>query len=140
MTSSSSSGGSDGGGDKCTEEEEEMAICLLMLARSDGPKRSDEFYFYDCKTCNRSFPSFEALGGHKASHKKPKSALRSTKKPLVLAVDDAGIALRVSNKKGNKIHECSIRGSKFASGQSLGGHVRRHRAAAASNRSAMDVA
>ncbi|RZC77061.1 hypothetical protein C5167_001830 [Papaver somniferum] len=33
------------------------------------------FYVYECKTCNRCFPSFQALGGHRASHKKPKNLL-----------------------------------------------------------------
>ncbi|KAE8680420.1 Copper/zinc superoxide dismutase 2 isoform 1 [Hibiscus syriacus] len=112
-----------------TEEEEEMANCLILLAQSDGPRRNVEFYVYQCKTCNRSFPSFQALGGHMASHKKPKSAIEH-KKPLVLAVDDAVMAERLSNKKGNKIHECSICGSEFTSGQALGGHMRWHRAAA----------
>ncbi|KAL4282758.1 hypothetical protein GQ457_16G009320 [Hibiscus cannabinus] len=158
VTSSSSSGGGIGGGVaeeynsisspttsgdqiyESTEEEEEMANCLIMLAQSDGPKRSEEFYVYECKTCNRSFPSFQALGGHMASHKKPKGGITEHKKPLVLALhDDADIAFRVTNKKGNKIHECSICGSEFTSGQALGGHMRRHRAAATSNRSASNV-
>ncbi|GMI97200.1 hypothetical protein like AT2G28200 [Hibiscus trionum] len=159
VTSSSSSGGGiDGGGVaeeynsisspttsgdriyESTEEEEEMANCLIMLAQSDGPKRSEQFYVHECKTCNRSFPSFQALGGHMASHKKAKGARTEHRKPLVLtAEDDPDIALRVSNKKGNKIHECSICGSEFTSGQALGGHMRRHRAASASNRSATNV-
>ncbi|XP_039032773.1 zinc finger protein ZAT5-like [Hibiscus syriacus] len=145
VTSSSSSGGGRGvaeeynsissptttSGDRVyesTEEEEEMANCLIMLAQSGGTRRNVELYVYQCKTCNRSFPSFQALGGHMASHKKPKSAMEH-KKPLVLAVDDEVVAVRVSNRKGNKIHECSICGSEFTSGQALGGHMSRHRAA-----------
>ncbi|PPR94578.1 hypothetical protein GOBAR_AA26095 [Gossypium barbadense] len=160
-----------------TEEEEDMANCLIMLAQSDGPrKRMDEgkfkvgsrklseiatttnkagFFVYECKTCNRSFPSFQALGGHRASHKKPKATMAEDKKPLVLAVKDDKhvdqelqsetplLALQVTNNnskgcqvnKGNKIHECSICGSEFSSGQALGGHMRRHRAAAATTAS-----
>ncbi|KAK8550827.1 hypothetical protein V6N13_119330 [Hibiscus sabdariffa] len=166
---------------KSTEEEEDMANCLIMLAQSDGPKRrkiEEKFemvtamtnkaganYAYECKTCNRSFPSFQALGGHRASHKKPKGGVADEKKPLVSAVKDddddddvedadqfnrenhAAVALQVSNNnsranwhgnKGNKIHECSICGSEFSSGQALGGHMRRHRAAA-SNQAAVSV-
>ncbi|GMI81709.1 hypothetical protein like AT2G28200 [Hibiscus trionum] len=162
-----------------TEEEEDMANCLIMLAQSDGPKGSDigeklemvtattnkgGAYAYECKTCNRSFPSFQALGGHRASHKKPKGAMADEKKPLVSAVKDhdvddadqfnrenpALLALQVRNNnsskgnfhgnKGNKIHECSICGSEFSSGQALGGHMRRHRAAvAASNQATVSV-
>ncbi|KAF1860687.1 hypothetical protein Lal_00000100 [Lupinus albus] len=72
---------------------------------------------FECKTCNRQFPSFQALGGHRASHKKQ----------------------RLMGEEGNqmghdddlppkpKTHECSICGLEFALGQALGGHMRRHR-------------
>ncbi|KAL4302931.1 hypothetical protein GQ457_10G008480 [Hibiscus cannabinus] len=149
-----------------TEEEEDMANCLIMLAQSEGPKsRIDQgkfkaerigsrklseitttsttttnkagFFVYECKTCNRCFPSFQALGGHRASHKKPKGGGAA---PIGMAhaeVDQEPLpvlALQVSNSKAcqgnksNKIHECSICGSEFSSGQALGGHMRRHRA------------
>ncbi|KAK8582246.1 hypothetical protein V6N13_145229 [Hibiscus sabdariffa] len=147
-----------------TEEEEDMANCLIMLAQSDGPNRSNTgekiemttnkagAYAYECKTCNRAFPSFQALGGHRASHKKPKGVMADEKKPLVSSVKDhdvegadqfnranpALVALQVrNNNKGNKIHECSICGSEFSSGQALGGHMRRHRAA--SNQATVSV-
>ncbi|KAL4334644.1 hypothetical protein GQ457_07G042370 [Hibiscus cannabinus] len=152
VTSSSSSAGAglaeEYNSTSSPEEEEDMANCLIMLAQSDGPNRSnigEKFetgaYAYECKTCNRAFPSFQALGGHRASHKKPKGVMADEKKPpLDSSVKDhdadqfkfnrenpAVVALQVS--KGNKIHECSICGSEFSSGQALGGHMRRHRAA-----------
>ncbi|KAJ8542281.1 hypothetical protein K7X08_017147 [Anisodus acutangulus] len=37
-------------------------------------------YVYECKTCNRTFSSFQALGGHRASHKKPKPLTIEPKK------------------------------------------------------------
>ncbi|KAI4993983.1 hypothetical protein ZWY2020_008296 [Hordeum vulgare] len=67
---------------------------------------------FECKTCNRRFPSFQALGGHRASHKKPRLA-------------DGG------EPPKPKVHGCSICGLEFAIGQALGGHMRRHRAVAA---------
>ncbi|KAF5751580.1 zinc finger family protein [Tripterygium wilfordii] len=153
-----------------TEEEEDMANCLIMLAQGDFPPpqvvrdgqiRKEKFnarkfaeiaslttaankagfYAYECKTCNRSFPSFQALGGHKASHKKPKPTAMEEKKespmalPAVQEIDQksqfnkitpTGVLLQTPNK--GKIHECSICGSEFTSGQALGGHMRRHRA------------
>nr|CAB3501220.1 unnamed protein product [Digitaria exilis] len=69
---------------------------------------------FECKTCNRQFPSFQALGGHRASHKKPRLA-------------DGGGAAEPPPKP--KVHGCSICGLEFAIGQALGGHMRRHRAA-----------
>ncbi|KAK7312609.1 hypothetical protein VNO77_36589 [Canavalia gladiata] len=116
------------------------------------------FYIYECKTCNRTFPSFQALGGHRASHKKPKlipeekkpsqlpppllssshmivsnyDRFEETKKsgsPISLQLETHGgqRPLHGNNHKA-KIHECSICGSEFTSGQALGGHMRRHRA------------
>lgn len=66
---------------------------------------------FSCKTCNRQFPSFQALGGHRASHKKPRLADQQPPSPAK-----------------PKTHECSICGLEFPLGQALGGHMRRHRA------------
>ncbi|KDP43958.1 hypothetical protein JCGZ_05425 [Jatropha curcas] len=160
------------------EEEEDMANCLILLAQGEGPKvqasnkfantttNKTGFYVYECKTCNRSFPSFQALGGHRASHKKPKPTVGDEKKPpLPVAppvIDDNFddhcqlnktstcstnldhhhhhhhlISLQKgilgNNNSKSKIHECSICGSEFSSGQALGGHMRRHRANTVNN-------
>ncbi|KAI3917170.1 hypothetical protein MKX01_003619 [Papaver californicum] len=101
------------------------------------------FYVYECKTCNRCFPSFQALGGHRASHKNPKNLLmvedhqqQQLKKSLVLlsetqipvsrATTTTSSSMGIYNNK-SKVHECSICGAEFSSGQALGGHMRRHR-------------
>ncbi|KAG1365737.1 zinc finger protein ZAT11 [Cocos nucifera] len=67
---------------------------------------------FECKTCNRQFPSFQALGGHRASHKKPRVVADGQ--------PQGGLAKP-------RVHECSICGLEFAIGQALGGHMRRHR-------------
>lgn len=77
---------------------------------------------YECKTCNKQFPSFQALGGHRASHKKPRLM-------ELYSLDNQSISDNQQQAKKQKVHECSICGSKFAIGQALGGHMRRHRAA-----------
>nr|XP_043613720.1 zinc finger protein ZAT5-like [Erigeron canadensis] len=120
-------------------------------------------YVYECKTCNRTFPSFQALGGHRASHKKPKLNVEEKKSISVnkVVTEDedeeiskasliinnnnnvekekslspppdfirAGGSVIVNNNINNKakVHECSICGSEFSSGQALGGHMRKHR-------------
>lgn len=66
-----------------------------------------------CKTCNREFSSFQALGGHRASHRKLKPFL-------------SGDGLH-NNAIKTKAHECSVCGLEFPLGQALGGHMRRHR-------------
>ncbi|KAI3793792.1 hypothetical protein L1987_36414 [Smallanthus sonchifolius] len=87
------------------------------------------FQSYQCKTCNRTFPSFQALGGHRAGHKKPKLTVDDRKPELDLVVYEENkniIQIGFKNSKA-KVHECSICGSEFLSGQALGGHMRRHR-------------
>ncbi|KAG8371253.1 hypothetical protein BUALT_Bualt13G0068400 [Buddleja alternifolia] len=141
----------------CTEEDEDMAKCLILLSHGGSPpphtaaEEEDKFttrkftematttigkvgiYVYECKTCNRTFPSFQALGGHRASHKKPKTTVDIDRKksppppPLAEPVTPPPSSHIDRNKP--KIHECSICGSEFGSGQALGGHMRRHRSA-----------
>lgn len=103
-----------------------MANCLMILssqvaaaasarATTGGskPLAADETGMFTCKTCNRKFPSFQALGGHRASHKKvrPLPSISNTPAP----------------EKTPKAHACSICGQEFLIGQALGGHMRRHR-------------
>ncbi|XWS75216.1 hypothetical protein CRYUN_Cryun01aG0066400 [Craigia yunnanensis] len=171
-----------------TEEEEDMANCLILLAQGqsrESTKQVDDhrdtgiynkftskkfmeaasngtskagYYVYECKTCNRTFPSFQALGGHRASHKKPKAAAAALVdekiRQFTAAADEEGqfikinnissLSLQLSNHNNNnrglysnnskaKVHECSICGAEFTSGQALGGHMRRHKGAIGGN-------
>ncbi|KAK9126913.1 hypothetical protein Scep_015759 [Stephania cephalantha] len=75
---------------------------------------------FECKTCNRQFASFQALGGHRASHKKPKLNESSTELQMTQFMNQ--------RQAKPKTHECSICGLEFSIGQALGGHMRRHRA------------
>lgn len=102
-----------------------MANCLMLLSRGGDFQSAvdSEIRVFECKTCNRQFPSFQALGGHRASHKKP----RFTEGDV-----NENTKLQISPPKP-KTHECSICGLEFAIGQALGGHMRRHRAVAALN-------
>ncbi|KAL5709933.1 hypothetical protein ACHQM5_020556 [Ranunculus cassubicifolius] len=137
-----------------TDEEEDMANCLILLAQGNNNHKNDQrkqqqqqrvsdqkiqesgLYVYQCKTCERCFSSFQALGGHRASHKKPKTEQHEDKKALVLFHEEDGVShhhhqqslvhQKAHNNK-SKVHECSICGSEFSSGQALGGHMRRHR-------------
>ncbi|KAL1546144.1 zinc finger protein ZAT12-like [Salvia divinorum] len=93
-----------------------MANCLMLLSggsSSSGGGGGEINRVFECKTCNRQFPSFQALGGHRASHKKPR---------LAAAGED-----REATPPKPKTHECAICGLEFPIGQALGGHMRRHR-------------
>ncbi|KAM0065637.1 putative transcription factor C2H2 family [Helianthus debilis subsp. tardiflorus] len=138
------------------EEEEDMANCLILLAQSQSQgqsgsspplplpaaeavevARTSEFYVYECKTCNRGFSSFQALGGHRASHKKPSNPNMvkqdmhvyhgSTELSLQIGSSQTSQCNPTGSMKVTKIHICSICGAEFGSGQALGGHMRRHR-------------
>ncbi|CAN6894302.1 unnamed protein product [Brassica oleracea] len=108
------------------------------------------YYVYQCKTCDRTFPSFQALGGHRASHKKPKAAAGlHSDHDLKKSIYNDAVSLHLNNvpaatpnnnsshrslvvygkANNNKVHECGICGAEFTSGQALGGHMRRHRGA-----------
>lgn len=99
---------------RCREADEKnskaqgMPKSLMLLSRI-GTAPSNRTY--ECKTCSREFPSFQALGGHRTSHKK-----------INLIAGE-----QVPAKP--KTHECSLCGAEFLLGQALGGHMRRHRAA-----------
>lgn len=110
-----------------TQEEEDMAYCLILLAQGNtrlenypSQHQNSDALIYECKTCSRSFPSFQALGGHRASHKK----LKTEPEPLQLA--GVGLSLQTPCNK-LKVHACGFCGAEFSSGQALGGHMRRHR-------------
>nr|QHR96996.1 zinc finger protein ZAT5-like protein [Isodon rubescens] len=126
------------------EEEEDMANCLILLAKGQGQRPSQPAAeAYQCKTCSKSFPSFQALGGHRASHKKPnKPTNLEERKPMMRekqeSEDSINLSLQISNCRSaassggslqnkTRVHECSICGAEFGSGQALGGHMRRHR-------------
>ncbi|KAG6639800.1 zinc finger protein ZAT5-like [Carya illinoinensis] len=129
------------------EEEEDMANCLILLAQGRHSRKVQEqaalSTAYQCKTCSRRFASFQALGGHRASHKKPRADINTDeKKPLtLLGVQDyrfdntsTTLSLQLGNRdhlyssnNKSKVHDCSICGAEFSSGQALGGHMRRHR-------------
>jgi hypothetical protein len=102
-------------------ESSDMARILLLFSGHHHPGYHGHYgvagpstpeRVFECKTCNRQFPSFQALGDHRASHKKPRLA-------------------EGAEPPKPKVHGCSICGLEFAVGQALGGHMRRHRAVAA---------
>ncbi|KAK1421275.1 hypothetical protein QVD17_23474 [Tagetes erecta] len=93
---------------------------LMLLSR--GPTSTESYdvntynRVFECKTCNRQFTSFQALGGHRASHKKPRFGIADMENH-----HDQTLPSKP------KSHKCSICGLEFATGQALGGHMRRHR-------------
>jgi hypothetical protein len=107
------------------EENREMeglgvhADALLSLSSPAAPPSSSSSRkamaaegVFECKTCRKLFPSFQALGGHRTSH------TRLLSDPPAPAGERDGRA---------RTHECAVCGLEFSMGQALGGHMRRHR-------------
>ncbi|CAJ1948360.1 unnamed protein product [Sphenostylis stenocarpa] len=74
---------------------------------------------YKCETCNKVFRSYQALGGHRASHKKMKLNCETEVQKAALELEHVATAEK-------KIHECPVCSRVFGSGQALGGHKRTH--------------
>ncbi|XP_047342679.1 zinc finger protein ZAT10-like [Impatiens glandulifera] len=115
-------------------EEEYLALCLIMLAHDTSsyskptppPPRSLIAASYKCSVCDKTFPSYQALGGHKASHRKQISSPSANH-------DDQNQSLSTTTTTNSdpsliirRIHECSICHKCFPTGQALGGHKRCH--------------
>ncbi|CAN0891532.1 Zinc finger protein ZAT1 [Linum grandiflorum] len=113
------------------EDEAEVALCLLMMAyggHGGGGK------LYRCEKCNRGFGSYQALGGHRASHNKTGGRQR----PVVPVEDDdeeeeeeeedddEDYHQIVDEDINRKMFKCSICDKVFESGQALGGHKKVH--------------
>lgn len=124
-------------------EEEYLALCLIMLARS-GNKKEDAVskhpphpqphpqtnstppkLSYKCSVCNKEFPSYQALGGHKASHRKSSDSAAAANDNVSTSSVSTTTTTTTLITSG-KTHECSICHKSFPTGQALGGHKRCH--------------
>ncbi|CAO1939506.1 unnamed protein product [Urochloa humidicola] len=138
-------------------EEEYMALCLVMMARGRrdvaAPPPGE---LHACSVCGKAFPSYQALGGHKASHRvkpppvsagsiKVEEEDSKTHHAVAAAAPSSSGSAGASEGKAAAAHECNVCGKVFPTGQALGGHKRCHYdgtigSAAAPGRSAGRVA
>ncbi|KAL0361060.1 UNVERIFIED_CONTAM: Zinc finger protein ZAT10 [Sesamum radiatum] len=133
-------------------EEEYLALCLVMLARGGGavstsaahlpdqkglltqnrvpppssvvPPLDSSKLIYKCSVCDKAFGSYQALGGHKASHRKLSGGGGGDEQSTTSAATTTTSSATAGGS--GRTHECSICHKCFPSGQALGGHKRRH--------------
>jgi hypothetical protein len=121
-------------------KEDYLSICLAALAGTTGTGQQPvelqagkwrpspapvEDLRFRCAVCGKAFASYQALGGHKSSHRKP-----PTGEQLVAAAISAQASseetMASSGGSGSGPHRCTICKRSFATGQALGGHKRCH--------------
>ncbi|KAL8553419.1 hypothetical protein ACS0TY_001913 [Phlomoides rotata] len=114
---------------KRSSDEEYLAGCLVALAESgddassptaNGASKPSQppapVDSYKCSVCGSAFPSHQALGGHKSSHRSKLPAAASAEAPIYTC----------GPHPTGGFHQCSTCGRRFATGQALGGHMRKH--------------
>ncbi|KAF3503555.1 hypothetical protein F2Q69_00045645 [Brassica cretica] len=113
--------------DRSLTEDEYIALCLMLLARDALPPllpTPTSTHTHKCSVCDKAFSSYQALGGHKASHRKKSSQTQSS------GGDEKSTssAITIVRHGGGSVkpHVCSICNKSFATGQALGGHKRCH--------------
>ncbi|GJN37008.1 hypothetical protein PR202_gb25924 [Eleusine coracana subsp. coracana] len=127
-----------------TNKKKRKPPCLAAGGYDETVRRGGR---YECPGCGRAFQSYQALGGHRASHKRINSNCSVTK--VVVALDHQPepsvetnasfstasapaspevdrAAVHAKKMMGSNKFECPICFKVFASGQALGGHKRSH--------------
>jgi hypothetical protein len=145
---------------KKLNSEDYLAICLAALAGTRGrsglskaaaaaagfgrqegggsrkqwscppPAREEEELRFRCAVCGKAFASYQALGGHKSSHRRPPTGEQYAAAALAAAQQAAGSVAGHSEETTTTTsggpHRCTICRRGFATGQALGGHKRCH--------------
>lgn len=87
---------------------------------------------FRCPICGKAFASYQALGGHKASHRKPAAAAAAYDGKAPSSPSSSGqhqkgaVAAGIGGASAGGRHVCTVCHRYFATGQALGGHKRFH--------------
>ncbi|KAK1419896.1 hypothetical protein QVD17_29325 [Tagetes erecta] len=82
---------------------------------------------YECMNCNKTFSSFQGLGGHRPCHKKNNAfSSYGNNTDREFARNKKAKLEKKTRPKKNKAQQCPICFRMFKSGQALGGHKRSH--------------
>ncbi|CAA7403594.1 unnamed protein product [Spirodela intermedia] len=126
-----------------SDDDSEEEHTTMAKARRGGRSR------YQCGTCKKVFRSYQALGGHRASHKNIKACVAPAAVRGQDEEDEKDVHPHTENQiqeadsevnfppstgsTDRRIHECPVCFRVFGSGQALGGHKRSHLAQSSSS-------
>ncbi|KAL8030077.1 hypothetical protein ABFX02_14G264600 [Erythranthe guttata] len=96
---------------------------MTMTAVSADPSSKS---VYKCSVCGKGFGSYQALGGHKASHRKLGGGGGGGGDDRNSTHSATTTTSATASGGGARTHECSICHKRFPTGQALGGHKRCH--------------
>ncbi|KAK4252497.1 hypothetical protein QN277_014490 [Acacia crassicarpa] len=121
----------------CEEDDREQGKrnSKFLGSELDSNKSSHRRGKFECTTCNKIFDSYQALGGHRAGHKK---ITRDCFVPIDETSENS-IKPDLSQHEaisGLDLHECSVCLKSFPSEQALDEHKRSHSAEASESRKA----
>ncbi|KAG2551122.1 hypothetical protein PVAP13_9KG373300 [Panicum virgatum] len=123
------------------KKEDYLAICLAALAGTRKfaglgsqphapPAPQQQELPFRCAVCGKAFASYQALGGHKSSHRKPPTEEQYAAAAAQAEASAGGLDETASSGSGGTSgggpHRCTICRRGFATGQALGGHKRCH--------------
>ncbi|KAJ3697869.1 hypothetical protein LUZ61_001574 [Rhynchospora tenuis] len=111
-------------------QEEYLSLCLLILEQNhthgrdttNDPHIPSKLHF-KCSICGKGFSSYQALGGHKSSHRRPMYPDQIQPTPNI--TPDI-FNENIGSDGGKGVHRCNVCHKTFSTGQALGGHKRCH--------------
>ncbi|KAJ1291690.1 hypothetical protein BS78_02G335400 [Paspalum vaginatum] len=131
------------------DQDEYLSLCLMALAAAcqaggaprppphgdvkagASPPEQQLPLHFRCPICGKAFASYQALGGHKASHRKPTAAAAPCDGAEVEFNHRESAEASLSSASGRSgggsgRHVCTLCRREFPTGQALGGHKRFH--------------
>ena len=107
----------------------EKTFPLPLAAAPPALVVAQEDLRFRCAVCGKAFASYQALGGHKSSHRKPPTGEQYAAAAAARAAASTADSEETTSSGGPAAggpHRCTICRRGFATGQALGGHKRCH--------------